>query len=521
MKRFRKLSVILLCCLLVSMLIMPISVNAAARLNKKSITLNVKKTYTLKASGVKGKITWTSSNKNVATVTSKGVVKVLRKGNATITAKYGKSRLTCKVTVKQPVTSIKLNKNSVSLQKGKTYTLKAAVSPNNANNKAVTWTSSNKSVATVTSKGVIKAIKDGTATITATAKDGSKKKASCKVTVKTTTVVPNKPADSTIITTAEQLFALEGKYDRKTYKLGKDINVGSYPKTISSFYGTLDGNGHKIINLNKPLFNDNFGTIRNIIFDSCNIKGENTRTCAVAVGNYGMISGCIVKGNIDTVGGGDAAAIVSNNLGTISNCTNYAKVTGNGRYTDVLGNSQTRDASAAGICVENHKEIKSCTNYGEIIGKEYAGGIAKYNWSGSIEHCINYARVYCGEDDTASFQYEGGIAAYNWSGKIYNSLNTGKVRNGLAACNRDGDSVIQNCVNVGITLYGITEENYFGAYIVDCYYLGSASVYGTTESQYTRFKAIEDNNLTNAAAYPTLDFTKDWTMGAQYPIPRQ
>ena len=174
-----------------------------------------------------------------------------------------------------------------------------------------------------------------------------------------------------------------------------------------------------------------------------------------------------------------------------------------------------------GICVENHKEIKNCTNYGEITGKEYAGGIAKYNWYGSIDHSINYGQIKCEEDDTTSFQYEGGIAAYNWDGKIYNSLNTGNVRNGLAGCNRDEDSVIQNCVNVGITLYGITEENYFGAYIVDCYYLGSTSAYGAVESQYTRFKAIEDNDRTTTSAYPTLDFTKDWTMDAQYPVPRQ
>ena len=518
MKRFIKRSVILMCCLLVSILIMPVSVNAAAKLNQKSITLNVGKTYILKSSGTRGKITWTSSNRSVASVTSRGIVKAVKKGTVTITARYGKSKLTCKVTVKQPVTSIKLNKSSVSLEKGKTYTLKAVVSPSNANNKAVAWTRSNKSVAMVTSRGVIKAVKNGTATITATVKDGSRKKASCKITVKTTTVVPD---DSTIITTAEQLFALEGKYDQKKYKLGKDINVGSYPKTISSFYGTLEGNGHKIINLNKPLFNNNFGAIRNIIFDSCNIKSENTRTCAVAVDNYGTIAGCIVKGNISTFGGGDVAAIVSGNLGTISNCTNYAKVTGNGHYTDILGNSQTRNASAAGICVENHKEIKNCTNYGEITGKEYAGGIAKYNWYGSIDHSINYGRIKCEEDDTTSFQYEGGIAAYNWDGKIYNSLNTGNVRNGLAGCNRDEDSVIQNCVNVGITLYGITEENYFGAYIVDCYYLGSTSAYGVVESQYTRFKAIEDNDRTTTSAYPTLDFTKDWTMDAQYPVPRQ
>ena len=109
MKRIKKLSVMLLCCILLSVIAMPVSASAA-KLNKKSVSLNVGKTYTLKATGTKGKITWTSSKKSVATVSSKGVVKAKKKGTAVITAKYGKKKLTCKVTVKQPVKSIKLNK---------------------------------------------------------------------------------------------------------------------------------------------------------------------------------------------------------------------------------------------------------------------------------------------------------------------------------------------------------------------------------------------------------------------------
>ena len=158
---------------------MPVSANAA-KLNKKSLSLNVGKTYTLKASGTKGKIKWSSDKKSIATVSSKGVVTGKKKGSAVITAKYGKKKLTCKVTVKQPVTSVKLNKKSATLEKGKTLTLKATVSPSNANNKGITWSSSNKKVATVSSKGVVKAVGKGTATITAKAKDGSKKKATCK-----------------------------------------------------------------------------------------------------------------------------------------------------------------------------------------------------------------------------------------------------------------------------------------------------------------------------------------------------
>ena len=182
MKKSKKLFMMLLVCLLVSMAVMPISASAA-KLNKKSITLNVGKTYTLKTAGIKGKITWSSNKKSIATVSSNGVVKAVKKGTAVITAKYGKKKLTCKVTVKQPVTSIKLNKTSVTLKKGNKLTLKAIAYPKNANNRAVVWKSSNKKVATVSSKGVVKAVGNGTATITVTAKDGSKKKASCKVNI--------------------------------------------------------------------------------------------------------------------------------------------------------------------------------------------------------------------------------------------------------------------------------------------------------------------------------------------------
>lgn len=285
MKRFKKVSILLLVCLMLSVMVMPVSVSAA-KLNKKSVSLNVGKTYTLKVSGIKGKITWTSSQKSVATVSSKGVVKAKKKGNTVITAKYGKKKFICKVTVKQPVTSIKLNKTSATLNKGKSLTLKATVLPGNANNKSVTWSSSNEKVATVSSKGVIKAVGNGKAVIVAKAKDGSGKKASCKITVSTSSTPskPNLPENNeTIITTPEQLFSIEKNYENaKIYKLGKDINLSAYSEKMSKFYGILDGNGHKIINLKQPLCDSNYGTIKNIIFDSCNIAGENSGICAVA-----------------------------------------------------------------------------------------------------------------------------------------------------------------------------------------------------------------------------------------------
>ena len=163
----------------------PASAAAPVKLNKTKITLNVKKSYQLKVSGTKKKIKWSSSKKSVATVNKKGKVTAKKKGTAIITAKAGKTKYTCKVTVRQPVTSVKLNKKSVTLKKkGASVTLKAKLKPSSANNKTVTWTTSNKKVATVNAKGKVTAVGNGKCTITAVAKDGSKKKASCKITVK-------------------------------------------------------------------------------------------------------------------------------------------------------------------------------------------------------------------------------------------------------------------------------------------------------------------------------------------------
>jgi uncharacterized protein YjdB len=182
MKKLRKYSILLLLCFLISAMV-PVSASAAVKLNKKSVTVNVKKNYTLKLTGASGKVTWSSSNKKIATVSSKGVVKGVKKGNCKITAKAGKKSYTCKVTVKQPVTSVKLNKTSASLEAGNIVTLKATASPSTANTKTVTWSSSDTSIATVSDEGVVKGVGNGTATITAIAKDGSGKQASCKVTV--------------------------------------------------------------------------------------------------------------------------------------------------------------------------------------------------------------------------------------------------------------------------------------------------------------------------------------------------
>ena len=154
----------------------------------KSLTLAKGATYKKLASSIavtpvtsKEKVTYSSSNKKVATVSSKGVIKAKKAGTAKITVKSGSKKVV--VTVK--VTGVKTTNLSgvpaaKSVSKGKSFKIKAIATPKNTDEK-IAFKSSNKKVVTVTSKGVVKGLKKGTATITV--QSGSKKM-TCKVTVK-------------------------------------------------------------------------------------------------------------------------------------------------------------------------------------------------------------------------------------------------------------------------------------------------------------------------------------------------
>lgn len=136
-------------------------------------------------------LNYRSGNSKVVSVNAKGQITAKKKGTATVSVKTTDGTnivVYYRVTVKQLVTSVKLNKKAIPLRakgkaKQKTYTLKATVSKD-ANNKKVKWTTSNKKVAVVNSKGKVTAKKKGTCYISVTSTDGSRKSAKCKVTVK-------------------------------------------------------------------------------------------------------------------------------------------------------------------------------------------------------------------------------------------------------------------------------------------------------------------------------------------------
>ena len=175
----RLLAVISAVILMTTMLIPAFQASAASvKLNKTKIVLVVGQTYNLKVSGTKKTPQWSSSNKKIVSVTKKGVVKGLRKGTATITAKIGKKTYKCKVTVESP----KLSSTKKTVTAGTSFTLKL-----NGTKQTVKWYTSNKKIATVSKKGVVKTLRAGSVKITA--KVGGKSYV-CRVTVKAKPAAP-------------------------------------------------------------------------------------------------------------------------------------------------------------------------------------------------------------------------------------------------------------------------------------------------------------------------------------------
>ena len=183
-------------------------------LNKNNILLDIsglnarkeetlKVTYTPSTSDIKKKITWTSSNTNVATVDPSGgisdtaTINSKASGKTTITAKTENGFLAqCEVVVQSSITKITLSKTSATLdlaevEAGKNLQLTATIEPRNVT-EGYTWSSSNTRVATVSSNGYVSGKTDGTTTITVKSSSG-KRVATCTITVKTSIRVTSTP----------------------------------------------------------------------------------------------------------------------------------------------------------------------------------------------------------------------------------------------------------------------------------------------------------------------------------------
>ena len=150
-------------------------------LDTNTLSLALDETYQLTTTVIPNNATnqavsYSCNNNVVAYVDSKGKITALNEGNAkiTVTTKDGNFTATCNVevyTVSIPATGISLDKSTLTLNEGEEGQLTATVTPSNASNPRVSWSSSNANVASVSTKGLVTAKKEGIAVITAKTKD--------------------------------------------------------------------------------------------------------------------------------------------------------------------------------------------------------------------------------------------------------------------------------------------------------------------------------------------------------------
>ncbi len=194
-------------------------------INQSSASLSIGETLQLTASvlpsaATNKDISWSSGNQSVASVSSSGLVTAVGEGTTTITASAGGKKGECSISVAKAyiaVTEVKFEKTELSLYEGDEETLIATVLPEDASDKTITWSSSDKSIASVES-GKVKAVGKGTAKITASA---GGKSASCNIEVlrpvsgislnKTTLELPLEKAETLIASVIPSDATLRGE----------------------------------------------------------------------------------------------------------------------------------------------------------------------------------------------------------------------------------------------------------------------------------------------------------------------
>ena len=202
---------------------------------------------------------WTSDNEEVATVDENGLVTAVSVGEANITATAVDGSgvtATCKVTVTPKlVTSVTLDESELTIEKNFTAQLTAIVAPDDADNLGLTWTSDNEEVATVDENGLVTAVGEGMATITATANDGSGVSASCVVTVTFIDGIADVETSKVTVLAANGRITVSGKEQDETVSVYDTVgrllyrgesDVIDVPRK-AMYIVTVSGKSYKVI----------------------------------------------------------------------------------------------------------------------------------------------------------------------------------------------------------------------------------------------------------------------------------
>lgn len=425
---------------------------AAVKLSATKKTVYYGSSTTLKVKNTKKKVTWSSKNKKIATVNSKGKVTGKALGTTYIYAKVSGKTYKCKVTVKDrnqtASKSFKVNgggsfvkgestaKVTVKVKKykaAKAYVYIKNSSGDTVYKKTLTNLSKNKSYSFnwsgKNSKG--KYVSAGSYRVLVKVGETKTYSPYLKFITKNDFAGGNGSKSNPFEITTESQLSKIVKYPDAYFKQINDLDfeyeaIGGFFSEDQPFNGVYDGNGKTISNISgtEALFEyvGEKGTVKNVVMQGCSVVGN--EQALLAKYNYGKITNCKINGTVSASGSKsdyNAGLMVYSNFGTISNC-------------ETSGNISTN-----------------------AYQRSYAGGVAEYNGqSGKIVSCVSHTNVTA--ITSQSYCYAGGVVATN-DGMI----------NG---CEADGLISVSG-YNYKYT-GGIAAAN--NSQIIDCYYTGESTV---------------------------------------------
>lgn len=384
-------------------------------------------------------VTWTSSNPSVVSVSYLGVLNAQSVGTATITVKtndLGKTA-TCNVTVKAkvvPVTGVVLDNNTISLTEGESLALTAIVTPSNATDQSVTWSSSNTSVATVSSLGVVTAKAVGSATITVKTNDGSKT-ATCAVTVNpvsvigvslnkafltltiggteklTPTIIPSNATNKNVSWSSsdKSVARVDSNGSVSAIKVGTSVIIATTEdggKTATCIL-TVDPVSVTGVNLNKSSLTLLVGDSETLTATVAPSNATNKRV-SWSSSNTSVVT-VDSNGKVNAVSGGTASiAAMTEDGGKTASCSVTVYVpdgSENGYEYVVLGLPSGLKWATCNVGAYKPEEYGNFYAWGETQSKtDYSGGTYKWwNWNG-----VTYKLTkYCPADQTSCWNGEG------------------------------------------------------------------------------------------------------------------